>query len=518
MSTTIQKKQFKKINARTVDDLINNIRNTNISQSEIIDKLNMDNDFSKVLKQTPNDEVNILAENLINKNYFKALRTLQEEHPNIKIFNLMDDIKTQEYIRFLYIIPKEEVLYSDVDTMINQGALFALTYAYNNNVLEVEKDIVEYSKEQYNNDKTETKLTIYNLFNQIYKDKELIKESESNREKICNNNEIIPAIVYKSTSVVLPYLQVLPKDFILDLLFEETYPVRQNSFIQFDQSSYLGGLPSIYSKDNFEDFILDRKWIMDSNNYIINLSREDKFTVYGYTHNGDVIVNMLLRNNEKEIRKYILDPYRIIDNKYQPLFFQLRKTLLAKDYGISKGILNKMTSNDLFESYNAICKNQKNKESIPEEAYLTAAKMFLEDLKRIINDSPPITQSTIVYRGSKTLYYSTTNKKTFKNNSFMSTSYGVWGPTNFTNRILKCCIKKITLKAGTKALFIDCITQYDSESEILLPPDNEFKILSHEINTYYDMPTIDQVSEDTVMENFCLGRKNYMTVTTMEQI
>ena len=165
MSTTIQKKQFKKINARTVDDLINNIRNTNISQSEIIDKLNMDNDFSKVLKQTPNDEVNILAENLINKSYFKALRTLQEEHPTIKIFNLMDDIKTQEYIRFLYIIPKEEVLYSDVDTMIIQGALFALTYAYNNNVLEVEKDIVEYTKEQYNNDKTETKLTIYNLFN-----------------------------------------------------------------------------------------------------------------------------------------------------------------------------------------------------------------------------------------------------------------------------------------------------------------------------------------------------------------
>ena len=148
MSTTIQKKQFKKINARTVDDLINNIRNTNISQSEIIDKLNMDNDFSKVLKQTPNDEVNILAENLINKSYFKALRTLQEEHPTIKIFNLMDDIKTQEYIRFLYIIPKEEVLYSDVDTMIIQGALFALTYAYNNNVLEVEKDIVEYAKEQ----------------------------------------------------------------------------------------------------------------------------------------------------------------------------------------------------------------------------------------------------------------------------------------------------------------------------------------------------------------------------------
>ena len=69
---------------------------------------------------------------------------------------------------------------------------------------------------------------------------------------------------------MLPYLQVLPKDFIPDLLFEETYPIRQNSFIQFDQSSYLGGLPSIYSKDNFEDFILDRKWIMDSNNYIIN--------------------------------------------------------------------------------------------------------------------------------------------------------------------------------------------------------------------------------------------------------
>ena len=100
----------------------------------------------------------------------------------------------------------------------------------------------------------------------------------------------------------------------------------------------------------------------------------------------------------------------------------------------------------------------------------------------------------------------------------MSTSYGVWGPTNFTNRILKCCIKKIKLKIGTKALFIDCITQYDSETELLLPPDNEFKIISHEINTYYDMPTIDQVSEDTVMENFCLGRKNYMTVTTMEQI
>lgn len=518
MFSVKQKKYIKKIDAKTIEDLITNIRNTNISQSEIIDKLKIDDEFAKTLKQSSIDQVNILAENLINKTYFKALRTLQKEYPNIKIFNLMDDNMTQDYIKFLYIIPKEEILYSDVDTMINQGALYALIYAYNNNILNIEQDMIDYAKEEYNNDKTEVKLTIYNLFNQMYKDEQLIKNSEYNRKKFCKNDEIIPAIIYKSTAVVLPYLQVLPKDFILDLLFEETYPVRQNAFIQFDQSSYLGGLSSIYSKTHFEDFILDRKWIMDSNNYIINLPREDKFTVYGYTHNGDVIVNMILRNREKEIKDYILDPDRVMDKKYQPLFFQLRKTLLAKDYGIQPNILKQMLSNDLFESYNSICKNQKNKESIPEEAYLVAANMFLEDLKRIIDNSPPITQPTIVYRGSKTLYYSTTDKRTFKNNSFMSTSYGIWGPTNFTNRKLKCCIKKITLKTGTKALFMDCITQYESETEILLPPDNEFKIISHEFNTYYDMPSIDQIDETSIIDNFCIGRKNYMTVTTMEQI
>ena len=47
---------------------------------------------------------------------------------------------------------------------------------------------------------------------------------------------------------------------------------------------------------------------------------------------------------------------------------------------------------------------------------------------------------------------------------------------------------------------------------------SEFNIISHEIKTYYDMPTIEEVSEDTIIKSFCNGVKKYMTVTTMQQI
>jgi len=227
---------------------------------------------------------------------------------------------------------------------------------------------------------------------------------------------------------------------------------------------------------------------------------------------------MVLRDRLHDLTNYVLYPEKIKDIQFQPIFFQLRKILSKQDYGIDKDLLNKFLSDDLLESYKALCKNQEYKEQIPSEAYIDAAKMFVDDLKRIINNSPPINEETIVYRGSKTLYYSTTNLETFKNNTFMSTSYSISSPVNFINERFKCCIKKIILKPGAKALFMDCITQYDQENEILLPPDTEFKIVSHEIKTYYNLPSIKEVSEDTIIQNFCKSKKDYMTVTTMQQI
>lgn len=520
MSQITRKKKVKKQNtANTIDELIEDINQNNITQSEVIQKIILDDDFNELIRNSPIEEKNKLAEALINTTYFKALRLLKNEYSDIEIFKIMDDIMTYEYIRMLYILNKQRVDDLDIIDMINQGSLEGLTYAYNNGFIVVEKDMIEDAKIAYSKDDSETKLTIYNLLTQIYKDNQPLIEAEEKRTEFCQYNEIIPAIIYKSTSIILPYLQVLPKEFDIDLLFDPVNPVRKNAFIQFDQTSYLGGLPSIFSKDKTEDFIIDRDWIISSNNYILNLSLEDKFTVYGYTHNGDVIVNMILRNNEKDIRDYILNPERITDRRYQPLFFHLRKVLSTKDYGIKDNVLDMMLSDDFFVSYKALCKNQTFKEMIPEEAYIDAAKMFLEELLRIVNNSPPIQQKTVVYRGSRTLYYSTTNRKTFKNNTFMSTSYGIWGARSFADtRNKKCCMKRIILNPGTKALFMDCITQYESETEILLPPDNEFKIISHEINSYYDMPTIEKFEEDTIIDNFCLGQKTYMTVTHMEQI
>jgi len=520
MSNIKRKKQVKKqLEITTIDGLIELIKESNITQSEVINKILMDDEFNKLIKKSPIEEVNKLAEALIDAVFFKALRALKDENQKVKIFILMDEIMTYEYIRMLYISNRKIVEDTDVDDMISQGSLEGLTYAYNNGSLKVKDFIVEYAEREYNKDDSETKLTIYNLLTQIYKDEKLIKEAKEMREDFCKKDEIIPAIIYKSTSIILPYLQVFPKEFVVDLLFDPVNPVRKNAFIQFDQTNYLGGLPNIFAKYQTEDFILDREWIIRSNNYILNLSLEDKFTVYGYTHNGDVIVNMILRNNEKDILDYVLNPARIKDPKYQPLFFQLRKVLSTKDYGISHSVLDTMLQNDMLLSYSYICKNQQFKELIPEEAYIDAAELFLRDLLRIVDNSPPIQQKTVVYRGARTLYYSTTNRKTFQNNSFMSTAYGMWGARSFADtRNKKCCIKRIVLKPGTKALFMDCITQYDSETEILLPPDNEFKIISHEINRYYDMPTIEKMEEDTIIENFCLGQKTYMTVTHMEQI
>jgi hypothetical protein len=164
MSQIKRKKQVKKQNtANTIEELIEDINQNNITQSEVIQKIILDDDFNELIRNSPIEEKNKLAEALINTTYFKALRSLKNEYSDIEIFKIMDDIMTYEYIRMLYILNKQRVDDLDIIDMINQGSLEGLTYAYNNGLIVVEKDMIEDAKTAYSKDDSETKLTIYNL-------------------------------------------------------------------------------------------------------------------------------------------------------------------------------------------------------------------------------------------------------------------------------------------------------------------------------------------------------------------
>ena len=90
----------------------------------------------------------------------------------------------------------------------------------------------------------------------------------------------------------------------------------------------------------------------------------------------------------------------------------------------------------------------------------------------------------------------------------MSTSYTIFNAYSFANT--ECCVKKIFCKAGTPAIFLECITSHPTENEILLGLNNKFEILKDEVRNNFEV--------QSKFSDICEVVKGKMNVTTMVTI
>lgn len=282
--------------------------------------------------------------------------------------------------------------------------------------------------------------------------------------------------------------------------------------------NYGGQVSSLFGND----FTLDMDWVYSCIKYIRELPIEDKYTIFGYTHNGDEFVNLLLMNNIPNLKSKIDEikksgKTKYIKQFYFPLFFQLISIIKeGKNPSIKRlidtspftltMITNIINNKPLDETYEAIINSL---EYFTDELYVECIKMFSEDLSRIIDNSPVISKTSILYRGVKDkYYYSDPSKTIFQTNTFISTSFNAESAFEFAER--KCCFKKIIAGPGTKGIFMEAITSHPGENEILLNVGTKFNIIDDKDKLFFD-------NDQRSLKDICKSDDGkFMNVTTME--
>jgi hypothetical protein len=329
-------------------------------------------------------------------------------------------------------------------------------------------------------------------------------------------------LIVTNTEISLPYKRLLKFDKLS--LYKIPKQIEQTLTISYKNDNFMGGNKKLYGIN--EDFNVDMKWYINNIKYMENLSLKDKMTIMGYTHNGDKYSNMYLMQDKDSLTFYLEDNLRDEDNnKFFPLYFQAKEKIIKEKDSILKyftgdkklqkkfieDFINPVVSNiEEIKSYNLILKNRV---LLSIYFWFDVIGDFVEDLDRIIRESPPIESPMVVFRGAKTKYYKTSSNL-YVNNTFMSTSFNYEVPFKFSE--YNCCLKKIILKPGTRALFTDCLSEYSEENEILLGLNNKFKIIEDSVKYYYNIFKYNKKEE--YPDNLCIEEENSMDVTVMETV
>ena len=238
------------------------------------------------------------------------------------------------------------------------------------------------------------------------------------------------------------------------------------------------------NKEKIDD--LNYEWFNDMDNYIKNLSNYDIYTIFGYTcsNNNDIINKLLSGRMVPEVFETLVlkntyvsyFPYYKQAMALLPLLFENKYEAILKNKisldSESKPLSEWLTLIQSKESYELFIKIMRH---IPYDWWLKVMYLFRDDLKRIIDDSPPLKKKMIVYRGVKNDYMLKGSKnQMYTNNCFISTSLNPYSALEFAND--KCCFKRIVLYPGQKALFISGLSYYPNEVEFLLNVDTRFYV------------------------------------------
>jgi hypothetical protein len=275
------------------------------------------------------------------------------------------------------------------------------------------------------------------------------------------------------------------------------------------------------------DLNLDTEWLTNQANYIGKLANYDCYTLKGYTHVGDVLVNSFLRGMLDYTKARAINKNFFRSDEYFPVYFQLDKivsnlvnsknklalySLFSYPESTKVKLYTKVTNKDIpsaaplqkyieciLEKYRTFKHSEKYVlllslwNYLHNDVYNLCIDTFCKDISRLFKNSPPLTKDCTVYRGVRNDFYLRGAKNGFyKNIGFVSTSFDI-EQAQFFQRLgnedtpSDCCIQKITLTKGTKVLLMMSISQYGAEKEILLNHGSTYTIVTPKVlKSFYD--------------------------------
>jgi hypothetical protein len=240
--------------------------------------------------------------------------------------------------------------------------------------------------------------------------------------------------------------------------------------------------------------VLDTKWMKAQDDYIMRLSKEQIFDLYGYTYNGDVFVNNYLRGtfDVAQFSNY-LETFDIAKPNYFALFFPAMRVLkrFGKIPDMIRMIFNETPTDIDVDQINAIINSDSNVIKYmklvviaPKLSYdrfwIPVLEDYIAALEAIVSKAPPAPKAMVLYRGVESDYFLTNFMKDHKArvhiaNSFVSTSASVAVANDFMNYENKCCFIRLYVPAGTRMIMMMGISRFD-EAEFLLGHKTQFYI------------------------------------------
>jgi hypothetical protein len=225
----------------------------------------------------------------------------------------------------------------------------------------------------------------------------------------------------------------------------------------------------------------DKEWIKEQNKFIISLSSRNLHTLKCHTCDGDVIANYFILNGKIDKK---IDDIGDDNRKEKSIFIRTKKSKTnrefilfyyqIKDYLYEKNInLNRLELEEYIkENYNTFDWNN-------------IVHKYIIDIGKIFKKCPRVQNEFIIYRGVIDDHHL---KKSYKGlfPSSTITSCTLDSKTAVTYANMKCCVQRIRLKKGSKAILLEGISMYDDDKEIILPFNTTYNIdyPRHEIKLY----------------------------------
>ena len=295
----------------------------------------------------------------------------------------------------------------------------------------------------------------------------LSKQFESDKIKISYNTFKIDKHIL-SDSHGKPD-QIIFKDF--KIKFEAFRNKYNNKFIN-----------ELYVSTNPDDYA---EWIEEQNKFIRAMSPEEIYTLRCHTHDGDIIANYFIRNGfviDKHIddvgyeiqRKstLIVEKAQFKSNRdYILFYYQIKEYLYKKNAELSK--LTRMELEEYIkDEYNTF-------------DWGKILLLYIRDINNIFEKCPSVKKTLVIYRGSNDDYYlKNSTRGVHITKTLSSHTLNPKVAIGYAN--IQCCIMRVKLSVGCKAILIDNISGYEEEDEILLPFNTKYYIdyARHSINYY----------------------------------
>lgn len=296
----------------------------------------------------------------------------------------------------------------------------------------------------------------------------------SEQKKACIEDKIVFLIeTRQKISVPIHYLIdiVSPSKIISEKKIDGTKAVVQTFELDIDNF----GRGIINFLDRYDIKNIDMNFFQLNREFLHSLTIRELVMLSGYTHTGDKLVNIVLRNTG-ELDSYVDSIWKHNTMPYIgsiiPIYYQLLDLL-------------KIGSGDPYVDNRLILakwiKDHPRNEDFYKIMY-DCVKMYILELKDIFKKAKSLEKEINVFRGTKTFYYGTSSSDVFITGDFTSASISPQIAIDFTEK--DCCFTQMKLNRGLKVIFIEPVTQHRGELEILIPPGTKFKMIKNKIKKF----------------------------------